>query len=185
MRTNRIRLATVLAILLAGLATALPTAAYAGSTTTTFTLTGGALSISVPAGPVSLGSAATGSSSITGQLGPVTVTDNRGLLVAAWTSVVSASNFTTGSGSAAETVGVANVSYWSGLATGVTGTAVPTPGQAASVNEVPLSSTGLTAFSLTGGVGNNAATWNPTLVVSIPSAAVVGTYTGTVTHTVS
>jgi hypothetical protein len=42
-----------------------------------------------------------------------------------------------------------------------------------------------TAF--TGGslVGNNSASWNPTLIVTIPAAAVVGTYTGTVTHTVA
>ena len=42
-----------------------------------------------------------------------------------------------------------------------------------------------TAF--TGGslIGNNSASWNPTMVVTIPAAAVVGTYTGTVTHTVA
>jgi hypothetical protein len=42
-----------------------------------------------------------------------------------------------------------------------------------------------TAFTLTAGTGNNTATWNPTLVVALPAAAVVGTYTGTVTHSVA
>jgi hypothetical protein len=31
-------------------------------------------------------------------------------------------------------------------------------------------------------VGDNSASWNPTFIVSLPAAAVVGTYTGTVTH---
>jgi hypothetical protein len=34
-------------------------------------------------------------------------------------------------------------------------------------------------------VGNNTTTWNPTLIVTIPSTAVAGTYTGTVTHSVA
>jgi hypothetical protein len=164
---------------------AFPAAATAGSTTTTFSLTGGALSISVPASPVSLGSAATGATTLSGQLGNVTVTDNRGVLLGSWTSQVSASNFTTGGGSAPETIPVGNVDYWSGLATSVTGTMTPVPGQLTVANEIALSTSASTAFSATGVIGNNSASWNPTLVVSIPSAAVAGTYTGTVTHTVS
>jgi hypothetical protein len=40
-------------------------------------------------------------------------------------------------------------------------------------------------MSLTAGVGNNSAAWNPTLVVTAPAAAVTGLYTGTVTHSVA
>jgi hypothetical protein len=42
-----------------------------------------------------------------------------------------------------------------------------------------------TAFTLTLGVGDNSATWNPTLIVSVPASAVAGVYTGTVTHSVA
>jgi hypothetical protein len=36
----------------------------------------------------------------------------------------------------------------------------------------------------TAGVGDNSATWNPTLSVAVPPAAVTGTYTGTLTQSV-
>jgi hypothetical protein len=41
------------------------------------------------------------------------------------------------------------------------------------------------AFSLTGGSGVNSASWNPTLSVQVPAAAVAGTYTATITESVS
>jgi hypothetical protein len=148
---------------LAGLAAliAFPAAATAGSTTTTFSLTGGALSIGVPASTVNLGSAATGASTLSGQLGNVTVTDDRGVLLGTWASQVSASNFTTGGGTSSETISVGNVSYWSGPATAVTGTATFTPGQATSASEIALGTSGQTAFSASAVVGNNSASWNP------------------------
>jgi hypothetical protein len=74
-------------------ALALPAAA--DTTTTTFTLSGGALSISVPASK-NLGSAATGASSLSSQLGTVTVTDDRGALAGCWTATVASTDFTTG-----------------------------------------------------------------------------------------
>jgi hypothetical protein len=42
-----------------------------------------------------------------------------------------------------------------------------------------------TAFSLASGSSVNSASWNPTLSVSVPAAAVAGTYTATITHSVS
>ena len=57
-----------------------------------------------------------------------------------------------------------------------------TTGQATAANAVVLSSPA-TAFTL--GVGNNSATWDPTLIVAVPAAAVAGIYTGTVTHSVA
>lgn len=59
-----------------------------------------------------------------------------------------------------------------------------TPGQATAANAVTLSSPA-TAFRLTLGVGNNSATWDPTLIVAVPAAAVAGLCTGTVTHSVA
>lgn len=149
----------------------------------TFTLTAGSLTVSDPAAK-DLGSAATGTASITSTLGNTSVTDNRGALLGSWTSTVSSTDFKTGGGTADETIGKANVSYYSGAATASTGTAVRVPGQATALLAQDMSAS-RTAFSATGVIGNNATTWVPTVVVTIPSAAVVGTYSGTITHSVT
>lgn len=156
--------------------------ATSGSTTTTFTVTGGGLSITVPAGTVALGSAPP-NGTIIGQLGPVQVIDARALLVATWTASVSATNFTTGNGTTNETVMNSSVSYWSGQATATSGTATFTAGQTTAANAQTLASS-RTAYTESSGVGDNSATWNPTLIVTLPPQAVTGTYTGTVTHSV-
>jgi hypothetical protein len=157
--------------------------AQADDTTTTFTLSAGPLAISVPAS-ASLGTAATGSASLTAQLGAVTVSDTRGALGEDWTATVSSTDFTTGAATSDETIGKGSVAYWSGAATATSGVAVRVPGQLLAVNAQSLS-TSRTAFSATATVGNNSTTWNPTLVVTIPAAAVAGTYSGTVTHSVA
>ncbi|WP_240196887.1 hypothetical protein [Nonomuraea lactucae] len=154
------------------------------STTVTFTVTAGpGLEITVPDGPISVGSGAPGST-ISGQLGSVTVTDERAALTATWVAAVSATDFTTGGGTAAETVPDSEVNYWSGPATATTGTGTFVPGQANAASAVVLDQV-RTAFSKTTGSGNNAATWNPTIVIDVPAQAVAGTYTGTVSHSVA
>jgi hypothetical protein len=172
--------ATLLLVALPGLASAATT----GTTTTTFTLTGGAISITVPGTTVNLGSVSVAAGTVGGQLGTVSVTDGRGLLSGSWASTASSSKFTTGGATAAETVAATNVSYWSGASTATSGTGTLLGSQLTSGAAVVVSAA-QTVF--TGGslVGNNSASWNPTLVVTIPAAAVVGTYTGTVTHTVA
>ncbi|MEU6410670.1 hypothetical protein [Microbispora sp. NPDC046933] len=35
------------------------------------------------------------------------------------------------------------------------------------------------------GSGDNSATWDPTIVITVPAQAVAGTYTGTVNHSVA
>ncbi len=163
----------------AGTASAAP-----GDTTTTFILTAsGGLSVSPPAS-AALGSQATGTASITAALGSVTVADARGALLGSWTASVVSGNFTTGAASANETISKTNVSYWSGLATANTGTAVLVPGQLLVANKVAID-TSKTAFSATGVVGNNTAVWDPTVIVTIPSAAVIGTYSGIITHSIA
>jgi hypothetical protein len=156
--------------------------ASASTTTTTFTLTAGALTVTAPAA-ADLGTGAVGSP-ISASLGNVTVADNRGTLLGSWTASVSSTDFTTGAASANETIGRANVTYWSGAATATTGTAVRVPGQLLAANAVALSES-RTAFSATGAVGANTTTWQPTVVVTPPAAAVVGAYTGTITHSVA
>src|SRR3569833_1273396 len=157
-------------------ATALP--ASAADTTVTFAITTAGLTISAP-GSVNIGSVASGSASFAGQIGPVTVTDLRGTLNGSWTATVSGTDFTTGTGTGPETIPVINVSYAPGSATGTTGTGTFAPGSGGIINEPQ------TAFTGTALTGNNTATWNPTLTVSIPAATVAGTYTGTVTHSVA
>jgi hypothetical protein len=178
----RKRLALALTLATAGSMVALAAPANAGQGVT-FTLTAGSLSVSDPSN-TSLGSVATGTASITSSLGATNVTDGRGALLGTWTASVSSTDFTTGGATANETIGKANVSYWSGNTTASSGTAVRVPGQLLAVNAQDMS-TSRTAFSATGVVGNNSTTWNPTLVVTIPSAAVAGTYSGTVTNSVT
>ena len=111
------------------------------------------------------------------------MTDARANLVATWTATVTTTTFTTGGGTANETIPKADVSYGSGAATASSGlNLVLLPGQL--VGSAALA-TGVTAFSLTAGVGNNSVTWNPTVTVNVPTSAVFGVYTGTITHSVA
>jgi hypothetical protein len=183
--TNRKRIATALVGTLAlACAAALPAhAATTGNTTTTFTLSAGALGITVP-GSADLGNVATGTGTTAAQLGSVSVADGRGALLGTWTAQASTSDFTTGGATANETIGKAVVDYWSGAATSTTGTGVFTPGQLLSANKQALS-VARTAFSATAVVGNNTAAWNPTVIINIPAQAVAGDYSGTVTHSVA
>jgi hypothetical protein len=163
------------------LAFALP--ARAADTTTTFSLAAGALSISAPASR-DLGTGSTGGGTVSAQLGTVTVTDNRGALVGTWTASVSSTDFTTGGATANETIAKGQVTYWSGTTTASSGVAVFAPGQAIAANAQALSIS-RTAFSAAAIVGNNSASWNPTVTVNVPAAAVAGNYTGTITHSVA
>jgi hypothetical protein len=150
----------------------------AGPTTTTFTVNAGALTITVPATAV-LGSGAPGTTIGPTPLGAVTVTDNRALLVAAWTATVSSTTFITGAGTVSETIPVADATYTTGSPTH-TGVLLVTP-----TPSVTLSATAQTVVAGTIGVGNNSASWNPTIAVAVPASAVTGLYTGTITHSVA
>lgn len=156
----------------------LPAAADTTGDTTTFTISAGGLAITVPASS-NLGSVASGAGSVSGRLGSITVTDTRAALVAAWITTVGSTAFTTGAATTAETVPAANVSYSGGAATSTSGLGVFLPGVAGTLGS------SRTAFTLTAGTGNNSSTWNPTITVTLPSAVVAGTYTGTVPHSVA
>ncbi|SEF02707.1 hypothetical protein SAMN04489740_3846 [Arthrobacter alpinus] len=154
-------------------------AAMAADTTTTFTVSGGALGISAPASK-DLGTGAA-AGTLTAQLGAVTATDTRGALGASWTASAAATAFTNSTTPAAASITTAT--YSSGLATGTTGTAIFLPGQTAT--PAAISAIAVTAYSASVSVGNNSATWNPTVVVSVPVQAIAGDYTGTITHSLS
>jgi len=142
-----------------------------------------ALAITVPS-TANLGSTAVTSASLSSPLGTVTVVDDRKLGLS-WTATVSCTDFTTGGGTAPETIQKAFVSYWSGPATATSGLAVAVPGQLTAVLAVNMTSS-RTAFSGTGiSLVTNSASWNPTIIVNLPAGVVAGTYTGTVTHSVA
>jgi hypothetical protein len=141
-----------------------------------------ALAINVPPSS-NLGSTSTGSSSKTAQLGTVTVTAS-GLVAPSFIATVTTTVFTTGGGSANETIQKSSISYWSGPHTTAVGTLSVTPGQA-NAGAAQTLSVARTAFSAVGLLLSITVAWNPTLIVNIPSSAVAGTYTGTITHSVA
>ncbi|WP_306969490.1 hypothetical protein [Streptomyces afghaniensis] len=139
-----------------------------------------AASITAP-GTASLGSVEAGQTA-TVQLGQVRVNSS---VVRTWTATVSASDFTTGAGTAPETIARSRISYWSGPLVTKTGPGNWTPGQPAANNAQPLD-TGRTAFSYSSTLmTNSSVVWQPRLVVSVPVTAVTGTYTGTIIHSVA
>lgn len=156
----------------------------ASATGVTFTLAGGSLSISQPSSTATLTGAALGPTGTTmsGALGATTVTDNRGS-TAGWTSTIATTAFSDGgTGSLAASTAKAYVP--SAITT--TGTVT------ASAGLYVLAGTGLTLSTsaqsfVTGtlALGVNSATFTPYLAVTVPATATTGTYTGTVTQTVS
>ncbi|GII84953.1 hypothetical protein Ssi03_29430 [Sphaerisporangium siamense] len=120
---------------------------------------------------------------LSAEMGTVSVEDSRNGS-AGWTATVSSTNFTTGAGSAAQTIPRANIAYWSGPVTASSGGGTRTPGQATADQRVSLSTT-RTAFRGTKSPLVQITSWQPTLVITIPSSVVSGVYTGTITHQVA
>ena len=173
-RTALLGIATLVAVLCPATAAE---AAGSADTTVTFTVSVGSLDITAPP-TIDLGAVAAGAT-VTGQIGPVVVTDARGAPTATWTATVASTSFVNG----ADTIPNSDVTYWSGPTTASTPATGFTPGQPTAGDAVPLTAT-VTAFSFSG-TGGNTATWNPTLAVAVPLTALAGVYTGTVTHSVS
>ena len=155
--------------------TASPDVPAGAATTATFTLTAGALSISAPTGSVSLGSevASTSSSTLSGSLGVVTVTDQRGATTT-WTASVISTAFTPSAGPADP---ASNVSYGAGVIT-VSPTVVAT---AVAANDL----TGVTTVVTGASTGISSASWNPTISVIVPANFAPGVYSATITHSVA
>ncbi|MFG3436547.1 hypothetical protein ACGF0J_04795 [Nonomuraea sp. NPDC047897] len=120
---------------------------------------------------------------ISATLDEVTVNDTRPGN-RSWRAAVSATNFVTGDGAGPKTVSNASVSYWSGPTTETSGSGTRAPGQATFNQRVPLSAQ-QTAFRASKGPQPTSTSWRPTLVITIPATAPVGTYTGTVVHSVA
>lgn len=139
-------------------------------------LLGGSLSITAPAN-ASLASAPVSASTVSGSLGPVKVTDTRTLGLG-WTAKVSSTSF---GGAGLPVIQNSAVTYISGLATNTTGVVTPIPGD-------PLGATleaQKTAFAGSVGTLGGTITWNPTVRVTLPANVLTGSYSGTITHSVS
>ena len=156
-------------------------AATTGNTTATFTITAGALAITVPSSTVALGTVNTGAGSVSGQLGGVTVDDARGALLNTWTATVSTTTFVLpgATPTADETVAKSAIAYSSGASTAHTGLGAFVPGV------LPDLSSAGTAGTHAGAAGNSSTTWSPTLTFTLLSSQVAGTYSGTITHSVA
>ncbi|OHV33442.1 hypothetical protein CC117_22480 [Parafrankia colletiae] len=153
---------------------ALPANAATADTAVTLTLTGEAVNITAPTSATLVGTI--GTTPVSGQLGQVTVIDNRGTAAPSWVANVSTTNFNAPAGSGLPPIPVANIHYNPGTVTRVNNT-----GTATAV-DFTLELTPVQTVTATGGPGTNSASWNPTLTVDIPAAAVAGNYTATVTH---
>lgn len=157
-------------------ATAAASAAVAADgspgTTLTFTVTSGALSMSVPVS-ADLGSGAPGTV-VSADIGASTVTDNRALASASWTVTAAETDFTSG----VNTIPATAASYSLGTVT-TTGTITVTP------TDITLSNSAQTVLTASAGVGDNTASWDPAVSVAIPPSAVGGLYSGTLTQSAS
>jgi hypothetical protein len=147
-------------------------------TPVTVEITGGDLNISAPTATVDLGTAVGSSSGqdITGKLGEVLVSDQRAGVLG-WTASAGATDFT-GSATGSTPISASTVTYAAGAAT-VVGTSTVTP-------------TDLTAMDTEGAVqtasdvvGDNTASWNPSIKVPVPAHEVAGTFGATITHSVT
>jgi uncharacterized repeat protein (TIGR01451 family) len=137
----------------------------------------GLLSISVPAS-AGLGSIATGGT-VTAGLGTVTVTDNRALPGASWTATVSSTDFTN-TVTPVDLIPPGDASYLVTTLGTTTGSATFTPTPVTVLSGSPQA-----VVTATSANGDNSATWDPQIQVSVPSTAVAGAYTATITHSVS
>jgi hypothetical protein len=176
-----ITIASAIALLIGGagvLTLAAPAfAAPASDTPVTVEVSGGGLSISAPTGSVDLGSVAanTNAQVVSNSIGTIRVTDTRAG-TAGWVATVGATDFT-----GPQPISVSNpgsVTYTPGQAT-VTGTANVAP-----TTEDHLYPTS-PVQTATGVSGSNTAAWSPIIAVTIPASALVGTYSTTITHSVS
>jgi hypothetical protein len=148
-----------------------------GTTDASVTLTGGALSITVPTDAGSLGSRANtvDGGTISGPLGQVQVLDARSAAAGSgWVVSVISTAFTPAAGPA---IPASAVGYTAG-AIAKTGTATYTANDPGNLTGVAP------AVTATGITGDNSATWNPTIQVTVPGGMAAGSYTATVTHSV-
>jgi hypothetical protein len=157
---------------------ALPASGAAGDTAATITITGGSLSITVPTAPVNLGTRpeSVAAGTIGGALGVVVVNDARAAIAGSgWVASVISTAFTPVGGTA---IAASNVSYVAGPITKV--------GTATYVANDPPNLTGVVAAVTASGItGDNSATWNPTITVTVAGGMAAAVYFATITQSVA
>jgi hypothetical protein len=164
---KHLTIAAAATALLAG--TALPAAA--DDTATTFEIISGPLAFTVqPA--ADLGPDASGATAISGSLGLVSVTDARGG-TAEWAVSAASTAFAGLLGSSSTAV-----SYSGGVVT-ETGSITVADGSAVAIGGAAAQVVVPSVLS-----GNNTASWNPTLTVTMPTSALADDYSGTVTTSI-
>ncbi|MGD0065516.1 MAG: hypothetical protein ABSB76_18985 [Streptosporangiaceae bacterium] len=153
-------------------------------TTVTFTVGSGLLTMTAPDSVVLLPPAGTDTAlpgtTVSAVMGDTFVTDDRALLDATWTATALSSTFVTGTHTTDETIPAADASYDPGTITETAGIFLAAPIGTA----VTLSATAQTVVTANAD-GDNVATWDALLSVAIPTTAVLGGYTGTLTQSVS
>lgn len=152
--------------------------ASADTTGATVTVAGGTLSITAPANAGNLGtrSNTVSGGTISGALGEVQVNDARSAIAGSgWVASAISTAFTPPAGPA---IPASAVGYTAGTIAKV-GTATYTANNPNNLTGVaPV----VTATAIT---GDNAATWNPTINVTVPGGMAAGVYSATITHSVS
>ena len=148
-----------------------------GISAATITVQGGFLSITVPVDAGNLGTItnSVGGGTVTGLLGQIQVSDARSAAAgSSWVVSVISSAFTPPAGPA---IAASAVGYTAGPITKI-GTATYTAND-------PNALTGVTAaVTATGITGDNSATWNPTISVTVPGGKAAGVYSAIITHSV-
>ena len=170
----------VIALGLAALPIGLAMPAYAntGATTATITVTAGALTITVPtaANPLATGVSSVNGSVISGSLGQVEVNNARSAAAGSgWIATVASTALTPPSG---PSIGAAALGYVVGAINQIR-TATYTADDPTSLAGV------VAAFTATGITGDNQATWNPTITITLLGSTAANTYHGTLTQSVS
>lgn len=147
-------------------------------TTVTFSVNVGGLTMTAPTS-ANLGSGDPGGT-ITGNLhGNVVVTDVRATLGGTWTATASSTDWTTGAGTPDEIIPADDATYAPGTITATGTSTAPTGGHIITLSGEPQDVVTATV------TGNNTATWDPTITVAVPNAAVGGAYTATLTQSVA
>jgi hypothetical protein len=146
----------------------------------TFSVSVGGLVMTAP-DSVDLGSGAPGSTITHNLSGNVVVTDARATLGGAWTASASSSDWTLagGTGTPDEIIPAEDATYDPGTIA-VTGTSTAATGG----HIITLSPVAQAVVNATV-TGNNTATWDPTIAVAVPDAAVGGAYSATLTQSVA
>jgi hypothetical protein len=176
MRTTKLLIAGTAGILTATAGIAAP--ASADITPATVTVTAGALALSSSTTPANLGSRVNtvAGGVISGPLGQVQVNDARSAGAgASWVATVISSAFTPPAG---PTIAASAVGYTAG--------SITQTGTATYVANNPTDLTGVTpAVTASGITGDNSATWNPTINVTVPGGMAAAVYSATITHSLA